>query len=47
MCGAVFCIAEAVLHQVCVFGWAKKTAGLLGTGGFWVLGLLTFLHGEV
>lgn len=47
MCGAVFCIAEAVLRQVCVFGWAKKTAGLLGTGGFWVLGLLTFLHGEV
>ena len=44
MCGAVFCIAEAVLRQVRVFGWAKKTAGLLGTGGFWVLGFLTFCN---
>lgn len=41
---AVFCIAEAVLCQVCVFGWTKKTAGLLGTGGFWGLGFLTFCN---
>ncbi len=41
---AVFCIAEAVLGQVCVFGWTKKTAGLLKIGGFWVLGFLTFCN---
>ena len=41
---AVFCIAETVLGQVCVFGWTKKTAGPLGTDGFWVLGFLTFCN---
>ena len=41
---AVFCIAEAVLGQVRVFGWAKKTANPLGAGGFWVLGFLTFCN---
>lgn len=41
---AVFCIAEAVIGQVCVFGWTKKTANPLGTGGFWVLGFLTFCN---
>ena len=40
----VSCIAEAVLNQVCVFGWTKKTAGLLGTGGFWGLRFLTFCN---
>ena len=44
MWGAVSCIAEAVFNQVCVFGWTKKTAGLLGTDGFWVLGFLTFCN---
>ena len=41
---AVSCIAEAVLGKVCVFGWIKKTAGLLGTGGFWGLRFLTFCN---
>lgn len=44
---AVSCIAEAVLGKVCVFGWIKKTAGLLGTDGFWGLRFCTFLHGDI
>lgn len=47
MWGAVFCIAETVFNQVCVFGWAKKTADPLGIGGFWGLRFCTFLHGDV